>query len=511
MRVPFPLSLKITVWLLLNLLVLAVAACALLVEQGGLSWNSLVRGPAGNRAQQLGSTIVGEFTAADTPEEAREVLAYYESEYKAQLTLLHPMLPGATRAPAGLPAGVVARLEEGRPEGGRGGPGRRGGPPGLGPPGRSEGRGGGRGGRDGQQQQADEVRGRFLVRTEAPDDAFWVGVRVLVARPMPATLVMRVDSWWGLMRLLDLQPWLIAGGSIAVFSIAFWLPLVLGITRDLKRLTAATERIAEGRFETRVATGRRDEIGHLGESVNLMAGRLDTLVNGQKRFLGDVAHELGSPLARLQLAVEILESRSEPALREQIADVRDEVHQMTALVNELLAFTQAGLRPRATELAVVELAPLVRDTLAREDPAGRIASDIPADLRVRADAPLLARALANLARNALRHAGDGGAIAITATRERAVGPKAGGQEESGPADGRIHLLVTDQGPGVPPEALPRLGEPFYRPELARTRETGGVGLGLAIVRSAVAACGGEVHFANREPKGFQAELRLVAA
>src|SRR5207248_364238 len=146
----------------------------------------------------------------------------------------------------------------------------------------------------------------------------------------------------------------------------------LGITHSLGQLTAATGRIAEGRFETRVPEKRRDEIGALGSSVNLMAARLDTLVNGQKRFLADVAHELGSPISRLQVAIEILEMRADPALRDQVADVREEIQQMSALVNELLAFTKAGLRPRTAELASVELAPLVREVVQREDNTGRI-------------------------------------------------------------------------------------------------------------------------------------------
>ena len=74
----------------------------------------------------------------------------------------------------------------------------------------------------------------------------------------------------------------------------------------------------------------------------------------------------------------------------------------------------------------------------------------------------------------------------------------------------VVITVEDDGPGVPPDALSRLGEPFFRPETARTRETGGVGLGLAIVRSGVAACGGQVQFANRTPHGFRAEVRLAA-
>ena len=168
---------------------------------------------------------------------------------------------------------------------------------------------------------------------------------------------------------------------------------------------------------------------------------------------------------------------------------------MATLVNELLAFTKAGLRPRAAELAAVELAPLVHDMLAREAAAARVTLPVPAGLAVRADAPLLSRALGNLVRNALRYAGDAGPITLTARRDGA----------------RVFVSVEDVGPGVPPEALARLGEPFYRPEAARTRETGGVGLGLSIVRSAAAACGGEVRFANRAPRGFTAEIALAPA
>jgi two-component system sensor histidine kinase CpxA len=313
--------------------------------------------------------------------------------------------------------------------------------------------------------------------------------------PFPGTVVARVPGLFALLRMLDLLPWLgVAAGGFAL-SVVFWLPLVGGITAALRRLTAATEAISEGRFDTRVPEARRDELGHLGRSVNRMAARLDTLVNGQRRFLGDVAHELGSPLGRLQVATEILEQRAGADLRPAVGDVREEVQQMALLVNELLAFTRAGLRPRETELVAVELAPLAAEVLAREDPEGRVRPAVPAGLAALADRELLARALANLVRNALRYAGPGAAISLDATR----------------VEERIHLGVADTGPGVPPEALERLGEPFYRPESARTRETGGVGLGLAIVRSAAAACGGDVRFSTLQPTGFRAELLLRPA
>jgi two-component system sensor histidine kinase CpxA len=76
---------------------------------------------------------------------------------------------------------------------------------------------------------------------------------------------------------------------------------------------------------------------------------------------------------------------------------------------------------------------------------------------------------------------------------------------------QVIITVDDEGPGVPPGDVDRLGEPFFRPELARTREGGGVGLGLAIVRTSIASCGGQVRFSNREPRGFRAEIRLPAA
>jgi two-component system sensor histidine kinase CpxA len=101
----------------------------------------------------------------------------------------------------------------------------------------------------------------------------------------------------------------------------------------------------------------------------------------------------------------------------------------------------------------------------------------------------------NLVRNALRYAAHAGPITVTAEQLGA----------------QVRLVIADQGPGVPPEALARLGEPFYRPDAARTREDGGAGLGLAIVRSCIDACRAKVQFRNRTPSGFEAEITLGSA
>jgi two-component system sensor histidine kinase CpxA len=269
---------------------------------------------------------------------------------------------------------------------------------------------------------------------------------------------------------------------------------VRDITKHISRLTFATEQIAEGRFDTRIAADRRDELGKLGESVNRMAARLDAHMTGQKRFLGDVAHELCSPLARLQMATGILSETAPSNLKPTIEDVRDEVQQMSALVNELLAFTKAGLKPRDVVLSAVDVATMAQAAAAREDIGSRTTVLVPEGLKVKAEPDLLGRAIGNLIRNAIRYSGDKTPVTVHAQRH----------------GNRVTITVEDEGPGVPAAALDRLGEPFFRPEEARTRESGGVGLGLAIVRSSIAACGGEIRFSNRDPKGFRAEVHLAA-
>lgn len=516
MKVSYPLSLKVSLWLVLNLLLLAALGVGFFVAQGGLGWSALVAGPSGDRVQSLFSAIAGEAAAANG--EARHaVLKRFGENYGVEFMLFgfgETQLAGRSTE---LPALLRERL------------GLRGGPRGFGFRGGAAGFTGPREGerpwRDGREKSmrdgpdrawtppdparkgepplpapGDWRASRFILRT-SDASAYWIGLRVpfaapeRIGRPTPALLVARVGSFWKLLDLVGLEAWFLAAGGVLVLSVLFWLPLVRSITRPLAQLTTATGRIAEGRLDTRVDASRRDELGRLGESVNRMAARLDAQMTGQKRFLGDVAHELCSPLARLQLATGILAERTPAELRDTVADVREEVQQMSTLVNELLTFTKAGLQPRQAELTGVPLPALAQDVVSREDATGRVIVDLPTDTVVQADAALLARALANLVRNALRYAGETGPVRVSAAR----------------AGGTVIITVDDEGPGVPPADLDRLGEPLFRPELARTREGGGVGLGLAIVRSSIASCGGEVRFSNRDPRGFRAEIRLPAA
>jgi two-component system, OmpR family, sensor histidine kinase CpxA len=325
-----------------------------------------------------------------------------------------------------------------------------------------------------------------------------VGVRVPVqdrdkTRTVPATLLAVSDSISGSGLFLDFTPWILIGLGALVFSILFWLPLVRGITRSIAQVTNATEQVAEGRFDVRVNERRRDELGRLGQGINRMTDRLNGFVTGQKRFLGDVAHELCSPLARIQIALGILEQRADDKQRAPVEDVREEVQQMSDLVNELLAFARASVREQQIPLQPVALAELARRVAEREAAgAGQVHLEIADNLQALADPGLLGRALANLLRNALRYAGQAGPVTVRAAASGDV----------------VTLTVSDKGPGVPDDALPQIFDPFYRVEHSRSRDTGGVGLGLAIVRTCVEACGGNVSARNCQPTGLQVEVRL---
>ncbi|MEY4005789.1 MAG: hypothetical protein RLZZ221_1885, partial [Verrucomicrobiota bacterium] len=314
MKVSYPLSLKVSLWLVLNLLLLAALGVGFFVAQGGLGWSALVAGPSGDRAQSLFSAIAGEAAAA-SGDARHAVLKRFGDAYGVEFMLFGFGETQLAGRPADLPTAVRERLElrGGRGFGGRGGAGGFGGP--------REGEADAQRRRetaekmwrDGKEKGGRETRelpdrtrmppdlarkgeppfagpadwrvARFILRTDQPH-AYWIGLRVPFVTPErggrtpPALLVARVGSFWKLLHLLGLEAWFLAAGGVLALSVLFWLPLVRSITHPLAQLTAATGRIAEGRLDTRVDASRRDELGRLGESVNRMAARLDAQMTG---------------------------------------------------------------------------------------------------------------------------------------------------------------------------------------------------------------------------------------
>lgn len=493
MKIRRPLYLQILFWFFLNLLVVAAATYLFVSMQFRIGFDSLLLARSAERVETLTQLVAAQL--AETPRAKwNDVLERFSAAYdigcylfradgtqeagteievpsKVRSQLLAPAR-GQRVGAAGADDGLRRRV--GGPPYGRG-PGARGLAPFRGP------------------------HAKFLVRTSGPR-RYWLGVRIpdpdlAGSRPAAATLLFVSDSLSGGGLFLDWKPWAALAAGAVLFSVLFWLPMVRSITRAVSRMTEATGQIAEGRFEVRLHSRRPDELGELSGAIDRMASRLDGLVQGQKRFLGDVAHELCSPLARIQMALGVLEQRGGEAQRAYVDDVREEVQQMSQLVNELLLFSRASLGQRTARCQSVSLGALVRQAVEREAEGQKVAVSVEDDLRVEADPELLLRAIGNLLRNACRYAGDAGDITIAARRD----------------GDQVRLRVEDEGPGVPEADVSRLFDPFYRLEASRCRESGGVGLGLAIVRSCVEACRGTVTARNRQPRGLQVEILLPAA
>jgi len=490
-RVRFPLVAKMLLGLLAHLVVLALAFYFFVAWQLRLGLDSFLSGTAGDRLEEVGERLASEIRGAPR-QDWPEIVERHGERLGLGLSLQTGGGSWIGGAPERLPANVARRIGEfQRPElpPPRGSPGARGGGPPF-PDGRAA-------RRDfAPQSEPPPARPLFLLRG-AQGGGYWAGVALPLAEPghgppLRGLLLLHSDDLSGRGLFFDVRPWLLGGLAVLVISLVLWAPFFIGITRYVGRLSRATEAIADGNFGVVVGAARADELGALGRSIESMAARLERLVRGQKRFLGDVAHELCSPLARLRTGLAVLEHGMSAEQRGRLESIEEDAEELARLVSEVLAFTKASTAPAALRLEAVALAPLVEAMLERECPGQECTLELPAGLTVRADRGLLARAIANVLRNARRHGGDECALRITATILADC----------------VELRMADNGPGVEPAELVRLFEPFYRPDAARTREAGGAGLGLAIVRAGLEAFGGNVSAESCDPHGLALVLRL---
>jgi two-component system sensor histidine kinase CpxA len=335
----------------------------------------------------------------------------------------------------------------------------------------------------------------FLVRSTG-QPYYWIGARTPIPEPghvpAPGTLLIASDRFFTNTFFFEPWPWIALIGSALLLSVGCWLPWVLGLTRDIRRIEDATAQVALGRFDVCVGVGRTDELGRLARSVSDMAARLSSLVTGQKRFLSDAAHELRSPLARMQVALDLMEQQVPGTACARVADLREDAREMQHITDALLALSHAELADASTGTQDLVLAEAVARAVRLEAPQSDVRVDVAAGLTVRAAPEHVTRALRNVIRNAVFYAGDAGPIAISAVRNGT----------------HVVVSIADQGPGVPEDQLDRLFTPFYRLDASRDRHSGGTGLGLAIVRAAVQASGGTVSCRNRDPHGLVVTMSL---
>ena len=491
------LSRRILGLVLLNVILIAAVLAVFAEWQFGLSLESLLLGPARDRIGAIANAVGRSLDS--TPYAGRAaLLSAYSARYGADIFLVTPLGESLTGTDVDLPPALLERV--------RGGGGRPG-PPG---PAASDGE---FNGRDAAPGPPGFPRGflRGFVREQPSESAFlavtrkplryWVGIRIPTSGPdgergVPGVLLIRADSIFNSRLFFDWRSLVVLAVALVAVALLCWLPFIRGLAQSIRQMDQATEEIAEGRFDIHVTHDRRDELGHLGAQINRMAARLQGFVKHQKRFLGDIAHELCAPIARIQFALGILEQRAGAAHQADVDVLREEIQEMSALVNELLTFSKTGMHPAETPLNRVDLGAVVRRAVAQQVPGqAEWMVDLEPELAVAAHEPYLLRAISNLLRNAVRYAGDAGPIAITARR----------------AGGQVLLTVSDCGPGLPEESVDQVFAPFYRLESARTRDTGGVGLGLAIAKSCVEGCRGTIACRNRQPSGLEVTITLASA
>ena len=339
---------------------------------------------------------------------------------------------------------------------------------------------------------------------------------------------------------------------LAAAGTVSWI-LARHLTRPVETLRHATQRLAQGDLSARAAPTaeyQRDELGDLSRDFNQMAARLEALmqererlVEAQKRLLGDVAHELRSPLARLSVALELARdaaaltpqatSTSTAALTSEAAHARieRETGRLNDLISRLLTLSRLESGVQKLEDARIELSALIASVVADANFEARPAKSavfvdgagVGTECLVRGTPDLLRSALENIVRNALRHSPEHTEVKVSLRSERGDGLNDNSlcwrvdqsncyvSPEPAPTAAWTIVSVRDQGTGVPADELREVFRPFYRAGKGRNTREGGAGLGLTIALRAIELHGGQVRACNAEGGGLLVEMRLPLA
>ncbi len=282
------------------------------------------------------------------------------------------------------------------------------------------------------------------------------------------------------------------------------LLMVRYLTSPIRKLQAAVRKFARGDLSVRVASkigSRQDEIADLGRDFDSMAARIETLMHAHERLLRDVAHELRSPLTRLNVALEIALKHSDAQMTAFLGRISVEAQQLSRLITQVLALSRLENIEVELHLEPVCLEKLIERIVKDANFEGQpqefsVAFQLEQGITLMADGRLMHSAIENVVRNALRFTPPGSQVEI---------------------DQAVHTLegistavvsIADHGPGVPQEALKDLFNPFFRVPDKQGRTSGGAGIGLAIAFHAVSLHRGVIHAMNRPNGGLCIEIRL---
>jgi two-component system sensor histidine kinase CpxA len=270
------------------------------------------------------------------------------------------------------------------------------------------------------------------------------------------------------------------------------------LTAPILQLREASQRLAQGDLATRAAPGmerRQDELGRLVGDFNAMADRIESLISSQQQLISDISHELRSPLARLNVALDLVRERkgNDSSLDHMQADL--EV--LNEMAGRLLTVARLDTSPEPLPLLPVNLEELVTKIahdaeFESQTRNGKIHLRVERPYWVQGNEELLHSAIENVVRNAIRYTDEGAGVDIRLE----------------PASASVQLSVRDYGPGIPEAELANIFRPFYRVDNARDRQCGGAGLGLAISERVIRLHQGTIRAENVMPHGLQVNINL---
>ncbi len=286
---------------------------------------------------------------------------------------------------------------------------------------------------------------------------------------------------------------------LAVFipSVILSIFLTIYLITPLNTLSRSARRLAQGELTVRAPANsqRKDEVGQLIHDFNFMADKLTHSIQAHKQLLADVSHELRTPLTRLNLANAMAQDSASNATQSYLARIEKESQCLDEMLSDVLTLSRLEYTDHQLNIEVITLSSLLQELLqnakfeAQQHSKTLSHSAIP-DIEISCDAILLTSAIENITRNAIKYAD----LSIEFDIKLQAGT--------------LLIGIKDDGQGVDEAALTELGNAFYRTDSARARQSGGIGLGLAIAKRAMFAHQGDIHFANHQPHGLTVTITL---
>ena len=330
----------------------------------------------------------------------------------------------------------------------------------------------------------------------SPDTA-WTGRSFRIADGSEYALVIRWERLRSIPFFGESQLRYLRYGALLLTALLVCYALARYLSSPIQKIRMATQKLADGELSTRVGDevgNRRDELAVLAKDFDVMAERIETLVTSQQRLSRDVSHELRSPLARMNVALEIAKQKSNGDTAPVLKRIETESNRLNEMISRLLTLSRLETGSQEFERSEIDLKSLVEQVVSDADfEANAVGKSVKIaeaeNCRIIGNDELVASAVENVLRNAVRYTEDGSTVEVSLTS----------------VDSTATVSVRDHGGGVPEDELKKLFRPFYRVGEARDRSSGGTGLGLAIAEQAIKAHNGSIH-ARNIPGGLVVEI-----